>query len=306
MSEITASRDNRRTRPKGYADWSPRAKTRTILGQVNEILAEYEDYLPLTVRQIFYRLVAAYMYEKTDKAYDRLADYIVRARRAEILPFAYIRDDGVVQANIDWFDSPEDFWNDAGLRAKEYRRDRQEGQDHRLELWCEAAGMLPQLARVANEFSVPVFSSGGFSSLSAVRHIVDRAVRRDHSTVLLHVGDFDPSGVSVFESVAADVVAFFERDRILASQEIIPIRVALTADQVAEYDLPTAPAKSTDRRSSSWSGGTCQLEALAPDQLAEIVKTAILEWFDEDELADQVEQEDQDRDELLRALPRAT
>ena len=56
---------------------------------------EYEDYLPLTVRQIFYRLVGAYGFEKTERAYERLGNHLVRARRAQIIRFDAIRDDGV-------------------------------------------------------------------------------------------------------------------------------------------------------------------------------------------------------------------
>jgi len=58
VSEITAGRENGHRRPKGYdLDYSPHGKTRAILDQVGEIIEEYEDHLPLSVRQIFYRLV---------------------------------------------------------------------------------------------------------------------------------------------------------------------------------------------------------------------------------------------------------
>ena len=83
MCEATAGRNNgSRRRPKGYATWSPRKETRTILGQVDEVLREYRAHLPLTVRQIFYRLVGAFDYPKTEKAYNNLGDKLVRARRS--------------------------------------------------------------------------------------------------------------------------------------------------------------------------------------------------------------------------------
>ena len=46
------------TRPKGYASWKPREDTRRILDQVQDVLETYREYLPLTIRQIFYRLVS--------------------------------------------------------------------------------------------------------------------------------------------------------------------------------------------------------------------------------------------------------
>lgn len=48
-------------------------------------------------------------------------------------------------------------------------------------------------------------------------------------------------------------------------------RPAVTAEQVAEYALPTAPQKSTDRRGDHMSE-TVQAEALSPDQLTAIVR----------------------------------
>ncbi len=115
--------------------------------------------------------------------------------------------------------------------------------------------------RCRNDYSVPVYSSGGFNSLSAVRQIVDRALARERAHWLLHVGDFDPSGVSIFEAIAADVSAFVNADRVINTLHVEPRRVALTADQVATYGLPTAPAKASDSRSRSWRGETCQLES---------------------------------------------
>jgi hypothetical protein len=301
-ARFTAGRENGHRRPKGYCDWRPQAKTRALLDQVQQVLTEYQDYVPLTVRQIFYRLVGGFGYEKTERAYERLAEALVRARRAWLIPFDHIRDDGVVVYPVEWYRDVEAFHETTAQRAREYRRDRQHGQSHTLELWTEAAGMAPQLSLVAHEYSIEVYSSGGFSSLTAVRAIVDRAVRQS-STVLLHVGDFDPSGESIFESVAADAVAFFEQDKILANQELVFERVALTAEQVAIHGLPTSPAKSSDSRSKSWVGETCQLEALAPDQLAGIVESSIAAWIDVDVYVEHLERENADRAELL-GLPR--
>ena len=59
-------------RVRGLAAWSPHYKTRNILDQVRNILTEYADYLPLTLRQIFYRLVGAYGFPKTEDEYKSL------------------------------------------------------------------------------------------------------------------------------------------------------------------------------------------------------------------------------------------
>lgn len=74
-------------RPKGYAPWKPQQKTQVILQQVEEVLETYRDHWPLTIRQIFYRLVAIYGFEKTEKAYERLTNHLSRARRSGVIPW---------------------------------------------------------------------------------------------------------------------------------------------------------------------------------------------------------------------------
>lgn len=304
MTVFTPGRENgKHRRPRGYADWNPHQKTRVLLDQVQEVLVEYTDYLPLTVRQIFYRLVGAHGYEKTEKAYARLGEMLNRARRAKIIPFDHIRDDGVTIMSRRWFEDSVDFWDDAARRVRRYERDKQVGQAHYIELWCEAQGMMPQLARIAEIYSIPVYSCGGFASLSAVRDIVTRAERREVPTVFLHVGDYDPSGESIFGSMTEDAQAFLSRDRILATSRFIPERIALTADQVEKHALLTAKPKASDSRSETWTGGTCQLEALPPDVLAQIVEDAIRERIDLDVYDDHVCLEQEERIQMLRALP---
>ena len=167
---VPAGRNN----PVGYAPWRPQAEARRVLDAVHGVLEDYAEQLPLTVRQMFYALVARGVIPKDERAYERLGYVLGRARRARMLPFHTLRDDGEVTVPDATFDSVAGFWDDAVQRADDYRRDRQAGQHFRLELWCEAAGMVPQLHRVAREYSVPVYSSGGFLSLTSVKRIADR------------------------------------------------------------------------------------------------------------------------------------
>ena len=160
-----------------------------LLADVRQVLERYAEHVPLTVRQIFYALVGAERLEKTEGQYERLCYALNMARRARLIEFDDIRDDGVSLLASRFYAGVKGFHDETARRARDYRRHRQAGQSSYVELWCEAAGMVPQLASIADAYSVPVYSAGGFASLSAVRHIVDRAVGRDVRTVLLHVGD---------------------------------------------------------------------------------------------------------------------
>lgn len=306
------------SRPKGIADWTPSAENQVLLNQVNAVLAEYSAHLPLTVRQVFYRLVGSYGYAKDELAYKRLANMLVRARRALLVPFDSLRDDGTVVREPQGFDGTDDFWERIRATAERYRRNRQTGQPAFVELACEAGGMVPQMERVARDYGVPVYSGGGFNSLTATKEVVDRALERDVPTVFLHVGDFDPSGLSIYESHVKDVRMFVRQivsyrfdnegkniDRLTKvdvkrDADFIPKRVVLTDDQVQEYGLDTAPPKSSDTRSANWPYDyTAQAEALPPDILANIVREAIEDQLDMAVLNVELAREDGDRNAIL-------
>ena len=119
--------------------------------------------------------------------------------------------------------------------------------------------------------------------------------------MILHLGDYDPSGESIFESVAEDVAAFVRADRRHGLVTVQFERVALTREQVRHFNLPTAPAKITDSRSKDWIGGTCQLEALPPNVIAEILRAAIERHIDHEmlQLDRQVEQAEREQIQTL-------
>ena len=265
------------TRVRGLATWRPQAKTLKLHEKVEAILDEYREHLPLLGRQVFYRLVGAHGYPKDERASERVLNLLNRARRSGRIPFDAIRDDGAVAEVPLCFDGRTHFLEMITLWAQGYRRDRQDGQPQVVELWCEAAGMVPQLVRVAEPYGVAVYSSGGFESLAVKHEAAQRIADRTCPTVVLQVGDFDPSGCAIFDS-AADDVSTLAAD--LGSPNPVEFRrVAVTEEQIERYGLPEAPAKSTDRR-GDWSGGTVQAEALAPDQLRDEVLAAVLELFD--------------------------
>lgn len=299
-------------RPKGYIEWNPSDDVRYILALVRQILNEYGRYGPMTVRQVFYRLVGQHGYDKTEQAYKRLANYLVKARRAGFIDFDSIRDDGTTAVGIT-VDGLPGFWDLTKDHAEKAWRNRQQGQDFFIEMWCEAAGMAPMLANMLVEWTVPVYSTGGFSSVTVTHEVAQRIQKRDVPTVFLHVGDYDPSGQSIFESMAEDIGAFVAgdtgefQDPVDFSIEVWfePRRVALTRDQVAKYDLPTAPAKASDSRSANWRGTTTQAEALPPDLLARIVQSAVREYIDPDVLAKVKAEEDKDVTVVLDFLETA-
>lgn len=266
-------------RPRGFVDWSPRPHSRRGVDWVSEVLAEYADHLPLTIRQLFYRLVTTRGWEKTELGYKRLIELLNMARRAGLVPMASIRDDGFAERSPSAWRDSRHLVDSVAATVEAFRLDRQAGQPRRLFLWCEAGGMVPQLARVADGFGITVFSSGGFDSLTAKHHI-GHTIALSGPTEVLHIGDLDPSGEHVFSSLAEDVAAFTQH----YGGAVEFTRLAVTIDQVEAMRLETAPPKPTDRRKYGHNF-TAQAEAIPPDALAQIVRDAIEARFDIDALA---------------------
>jgi hypothetical protein len=263
------------TRVRGLAPWRPQRATIDLLRKVQAVLVEYANYLPLTVRQIFYRLVGAHGHDKTEQAYARLGEHLNRARRSGLIRFDAIRDDGITLAEPSAWDSADDLIRSFIGRAEQFRLNRQEGQSARLIFAVEAAGMLPQVQRIADPYGIAVHSSGGFDSLTA-KHDLAVTLGRWPRVEVLHIGDHDPSGVHLFTSMAEDV-RIIARDLDLDA-DIRFSRLAVTPAQITDLDLPTAPAKPTDRR--SFEGETVQVEAIPPDGLAAIISQAIKRRID--------------------------
>jgi hypothetical protein len=301
--ENTTSRKTGRAR--GYIeDYRPQPKTLELIKAIERVLHEYADYWPLTIRQIFYRLVGAYRYPKTEAFYrGKLCYHLANARRGGMIPFDAIRDDGVSTFRLDHFDDEEHFNRHVRELGQNYTRNKLANQPLHIEVWCEAAGMVPQLYDVAEPFSVRVYSCGRFDSLTLKKELAGRICDIGKPAVILHLGDYDPSGESIFTSIAEDVSAFVEADRPWATVTVAFRRLALTATQVEKHDLSTAPAKETDSRSKSWVGETCQLEAMPPDIIAETLANELVRLLDPDQFQHDQEVEEIERRRISLALP---
>ncbi|MFB7657898.1 MULTISPECIES: hypothetical protein [unclassified Streptomyces] len=290
-------------RPRGYQpSWKPRARTCELLTAVDGILTRYAAQLPLTIRQVWYSLISDGVLAKEERTYKRTVELLGMARRSGRIPWEALRDDTEIRAELVVYDGPDDFR--AGLRraALDYRLDRQADQLVRLDIVCETAGMVPQLVAVADPMGVPVYSGSGFNGLPAKRTAALRAAADGHRAVRVFVvSDWDPSGVHLFSALAQDVTAFAAVDA--PGTEVVFERLAVTEQQIAEYGLPTAPAKSSDRRSFSGTS-TTQAEALPPDVLAAVLKDAITSHRDMRVLAALLEREDDERRRLLQGLGR--
>ena len=260
-------------RARGFIDsYRPKGDRLALIEAVNFILVDNEDILPLTIRQIFYMLVTS-GFQKDERAYKRLTEAIGQARRARMIDMDAIRDDGFHVEKADGWPNSGMLLDSFYRTAARFRLDRQAGQVRRLMLWCEAKGMVPQLASAVNDYGVNVYSSGGFDSLTA-KHDMARTIAQYDFVEILHIGDHDPSGIHIPNSLYEDLAAFSKH---YGGRPHLT-RIAVTPAQIEGMGLPTAPPKKTDRR--SFDGLTTQAEAIPPRRLREIVIDAVTSRMD--------------------------
>jgi hypothetical protein len=166
-----------------------------------------------------------------------------------------------------------------------------------LVIWCEAAGMIPQLQRIADPYGIAVYCSGGFDGVTSKRQIGLEFAKLNESITVLHIGDHDPSGIHLFEALAEDIIAFASDAD--PDPDIEFIRLAITPEQAREHEVPdNGEPKDTDNRRFNFFAVRCatgqdieyldcdptitwQAEGLDPATLADIVRDAIEDRIDQ-------------------------
>lgn len=244
-----------------------RRSWRAILGHGADIVTRYDT--PVSLRQLFYRLVADESIPNTRAAYQTLSRVTARARRDRWFPALVDRGRQIFRPPS-WA-GPEDA---RGWLREVYRRDRTEGQEWQVWIGTEKVGQVELLRANFAELALPIVAVSGYASQTYVDE-VRNGVRADgRQALLVYAGDFDPSG----EDIERDFVA-------RTSCWDHTVRVALKDDQVLAYDLPPQLGKATDPRASKFMARhgrlvQVELEALPPDVLLDLYRTAVAPFVD--------------------------
>jgi hypothetical protein len=262
--------------------WTP------IIERAANIVYEYDT--AVTLRQVFYRLVAEGLIPNTESAYKRLSYLTAKARREDEFPSLLDRTRSIERAYT--YASPVEAVN---ALAQEYRRDVLEGQETLPMIVVEKATLIAQVSSWFDEFCVPVAALRGYASESFERVILDLVDQEQdassRSVVILYCGDFDPTG--------EDIPRAFEENTGLVLES-----VALTSEQVDAYDLPPAPGKATDTRADSFLARhgrlvQVELEALPPETLRSLLTAEFDRLVDTSAIEAVREREEAEREALI-------
>ena len=260
----------------------------TILEQAATIVNSYDT--GVTLRQLFYRLVAAELLPNTQAAYKTLSSRTAEARREGIFPELIDRTRSIHRdIYFDGVDDAKDWL------ATIYRRDRTENQDLSLYIGVEKNGIVEQLESWFGHLGIPILALGGYSSQSYVSEVVADVGTQKRPAILIYAGDFDPSG----EDIQRD---FCKRAGCFAGVT----RVALNAEQVEQYNLPPQMGKTTDTRAAGFVARhgrlvQVELDALPPDVLRSQYAEAVDRFYDLSKLEIVLDQEKEERQALSAA-----
>jgi hypothetical protein len=241
----------------------------------------------VTLRQLFYRLVSAHIIPNTQNAYKGLSRYTARARREGWFPDLIDRNRAINRYRTFTSSGQAVDW----LRAI-YRRPRDENQEWSIYVGVEKSGIVEQLTDWFGDLGIPIVALGGYSSQSYVDEIVKDVERQDRPAVLIYAGDFDPSG----EDIERD---FLERADCFEENH----RIALTPQQIIDYQLPPLPGKSTDSRAAAFTARHGQLmqvelDALDPNDLRALYERAIGDYWDDDTWQESYDREQRERRQI--------
>ncbi|GAJ18150.1 unnamed protein product, partial [marine sediment metagenome] len=210
-----------------------------------ELLGSF-SYRP-TLRQIFYRLVAALLIPNTETTYKSLSRATVLAREAHIIEPLSFQDRVRTHTNGDYgYLSPDEFVNDMLDQLRDspddYTRPMWTTQQQMPIIWLEKDALFTPVTEIASRYRVKVYAARGYSSFTSVYEAAQDIQRLMIPVKVLQLTDFDPSG----EDMVRDL-----EDRLTRYGSLIQLeleKIALTSVQVSTLGLPPMPAKKSDPR----------------------------------------------------------
>lgn len=266
---------------KAYRPHKFHGSSKEIVDKANEILTEMsQNGYTLTLRQLYYQFVRRNWLANEEKQYKRLGSLVTKAREAGVMDWYAIEDRGrsCYGPQIDENAASVVRGIESQLQMDFWAR-----QDHYLEVWVEKQALESVLARPCRRLRVNHMACKGYLSASeawrAGLRFKDAANAGKHCT-LIHLADHDPSGLNMTDDNR-------DRVRLFAETNNVEIRrIALTIEQIKQYECPPNPAKETDSRAgkyvkefgpSSW-----ELDALQPSVIEGLIEDTVREYIDED------------------------
>jgi hypothetical protein len=278
-----------------------------MLDAINYVLEQNRAFWPLSDRQVHYYLLnnpplihaskPNSTYRNYISSYKALVDLLTRGRLAGLIDWDAIAD--ATRPVVIW----DVYKNPASFIAKQieeflkgYNRDLLQAQPNHIEVIGEKNTIQGVIRPICARYTVPYAIGRGYCSLDPRNQLVQRFYDSGkENLVLLALSDFDPDGEEIAHSFARSLRDDFDIDE----ERIIPVKVALTEEQVEELQLP--PIMSAKEGSANYNrfveehGETVhELEAVPPAELQRMLGGALRTVIDIERFNAEVEAERSD------------
>lgn len=276
-----------------YVNKRFRSDSLVMIQQIDAIMADYERQgYKLTVRQLYYQLVAKDVVPNTTESYNSVKSLVNDARLAGYLDWDIIEDRTREFNQRTRWESGSSILEAV---ATQFHMDMWEGQPKRVFAVVEKEALAGVLERTTRGYDVPLLAARGYPSVSVLREWVKEtiipAIENDQEVIILHLGDHDPSGIDMTRDLEDRIELLRHGD----SNNLTVERIALTMAQIRNQNPPPNPAKVTDARFRSYAARffpgvpvedvqSWELDALTPQFLNDLLQRNILAHIDEPDI----------------------
>lgn len=275
-----------------------------VVERANAIIAEYQRQgFTLTLRQLYYQFVARALIPNKVQEYKRLGAIVNDGRMAGLIDWDAIEDRTRNLRSVASWDDPASIVAACGAQ---FKLDLWRDQEVVPEVWIEKDALVGVVEPACTELRVPYFACRGYTSQSeqyaASKRLALRA-RRGQGTLILHLGDHDPSGIDMSRDNADRMTTFLRGQKGWRL-----VRIALNMDQVEQYSPPPNPAKATDARfngyQEKYGDESWELDALEPTVIDRLIREHVEAVIDDGKWGAALAQEEAARETLTKAAGR--
>lgn len=255
-----------------------RSKNRSLAKAAIETLGSER---PMTLRQLFYRLVSAGCLRNTRAEYARLGTLLTRLREAGEVPRTWLVDHTRTSLKPSSWSGLADFGD--SVRAC-YRKDFWASMPAYVALFVEKDAIAGTVQPVTRDNDVALHVCRGYASISFAGEIADVWADIKKPIFAYYLGDFDPSGFDLERDLREKLARYSGRDvendaYFADTDNFVWQRLGVTEDDFQAHDLIRLPVKVNDKRSAGFVqkyGNACaEIDALPPSELRKRVSDAI-------------------------------
>lgn len=277
-----------------YKEIKFRKSSLDLINLVNGVVDEYKAQgYELTLRQAYYQLVARGYIPNNEKSYKNIGNLINDGRLAGLIDWYSITDrTRYLRGNSHW-ENPADVIVSAKYS---HNLDKWKGQPNYVEVWVEKDALVDIVGQACDPLDTPYFSCRGYTSQSEMWSAARRFLRQNQreQRVIIHLGDHDPSGIDMTRDIQERLNMF--------GADVTVKRVALTMNQIDQYNPPPNPAKLSDSRCHAYmeqfGDESWELDALEPKVITNLIRSEVTAFRDDVIYQAVCDREDREKEEL--------